>query len=528
MLFNQSCSRKFNLNLLIGIILIAALLRIPFLATIPNGFFVDEAANGYEAYAILNTLHDSNGKLLPLFLQAVDDYRTALYAYITIPSIKIFGLNEFATRLPAAIVGILTVLVLYLLVQEIFNQQVGLFAALLLAISPWHVQFSRVAFEAILYPFFFCLALLCFFKGLKQAKYLLVSAALFGLCLCTYFSARVFIPLFTICLISIFRKDLWRKKRETLIAGLILTIFFVFLIRFFLSTEGMARVRAVGIVTDPLTLLQNYLSYFSPSFLFLSGDPNLRHSTQKLGELYLFESITILAGVLFLLTQNRKQHCLLLCWLFLYPIPAFFTQAEHAIRAIIGAPLFAFLSAYGINGIMTFISQSYRKTYKIVLIWLVILSLTIFLNYYFLIYPKYSSEAWQFGAREAINYTESRSNICVIVSSRVAYPMSYFILFYTQYSPQVYQRSPISVFTAKNFSLGKYHVAVAPATRFQNRELGQQLISIWQQQLSDRCLFIIKLDEMKAIVESDYKWRQVYAVKNPNGVEVIKLVQLTR
>jgi hypothetical protein len=67
-------------------------------------------------------------------------------------------------------------------------------------------------------------------------------------------------------------------------------------------------------------------------------------------------------------------------------------------------------------------------------------------------------------------------------------------------------------------------------TRSQNRELGQQLISIWQQQQKsrDRCLFIVKADEMKTIVESDNKWRQVHAVKNPNDVEVIKLIELTR
>lgn len=74
---------KFNINILIAIA-ITLLLRLAFLATYPSGFLVD-AANGYETYALLKTQHDSYGVFMPLFLQAMDDYRTALYTYITIP-----------------------------------------------------------------------------------------------------------------------------------------------------------------------------------------------------------------------------------------------------------------------------------------------------------------------------------------------------------------------------------------------------------------------------------------------------------
>ena len=83
MLRKNNISQKLNTNILIAIA-IAALLKWPFLAIYPNGFFVD-AANGYETYALLKTQHDSYGVFMPLFLQAMDDYRTALYTYITIP-----------------------------------------------------------------------------------------------------------------------------------------------------------------------------------------------------------------------------------------------------------------------------------------------------------------------------------------------------------------------------------------------------------------------------------------------------------
>jgi len=530
MLLKNDLSNKKNRNILI-VILIAALLRLPFLATIPNGFFIDEAANGYEAYSILATQHDSYGKFMPLVLRAMDDYRTALYTYITIPFIKLLGLNEFATRIPAALIGILTVIILYYLVKECFNQKIALLAAFFLAISPWHIQFSRIAFEAILFPFLFCLSLLFFLKSLRQANYLILSAITFSLCTLTYFSARLFVPLFIICLVFVFRNNLWRIKKQTLIASTVFIIFFIPIVQFWLSPEGMARARLTGVTINPATIWQNYLLYFSPKFLFLSGDPNLRHSTGRLGELYLFEVITILIGIFFLIIQNKKEHQMLLCWLLLYPIPAAFTAPEHAIRSIIGAPLFAILSAYGIYKIYSFLSYNYKKIFKFIAILIVSLSLIWYCKSYFLDYPKHSNEAWLFGMKEAITYAENSSNNCVIVSNRTAYsiPMSYLILFYTQYPPNVYQRSPISVFSEKSYSVGKYHVAVVPESQ-DIGAIGQQLISIWNQQkvLNNKCLFVIKPDEMKKIRETGYDWHQVHEISNPDGTEAIALIEVTR
>jgi hypothetical protein len=52
---------------LLAVILMAALLRVSFLSTVPNGFYCDEASDGYDSYSILKTLHDQNGEFLPLF-----------------------------------------------------------------------------------------------------------------------------------------------------------------------------------------------------------------------------------------------------------------------------------------------------------------------------------------------------------------------------------------------------------------------------------------------------------------------------
>ena len=79
---------------LIVIVLLGAALRILFLAQAPNTFSTDEASNGYDAYSILLTMRDRYGNFLPIFLTGFNDSRESLYILLTIPFVKIFGLNE--------------------------------------------------------------------------------------------------------------------------------------------------------------------------------------------------------------------------------------------------------------------------------------------------------------------------------------------------------------------------------------------------------------------------------------------------
>src|SRR3990167_1069510 len=105
--------------LLILIILLAALLRFYQLGTNPPGLFVDEVSNGYNAYSILKTARDEYGNFLPSTFKAFGDYNLALSVYTLVPSIALFGLNEFAVRFPSALFGTLTVFLTYFLTLKI-------------------------------------------------------------------------------------------------------------------------------------------------------------------------------------------------------------------------------------------------------------------------------------------------------------------------------------------------------------------------------------------------------------------------
>jgi len=92
--------------ILLIIILVAAVLRLWKLGSIPPHLTPDEAALGYNAYSILKTGRDEYGELLPIIFKSFGDFKPGLYVYFTAPLIAILGLNEWSVRLPSAIAGV--------------------------------------------------------------------------------------------------------------------------------------------------------------------------------------------------------------------------------------------------------------------------------------------------------------------------------------------------------------------------------------------------------------------------------------
>ncbi|PIU71668.1 hypothetical protein COS80_02075, partial [Candidatus Woesebacteria bacterium CG06_land_8_20_14_3_00_39_27] len=285
-------------------------------------------------------------------------------------------------RITPVIYGTLTVLLLYLLIQEAFKiRSVSLMSAFLLAVSPWHVQLTRASFESSFSLFWVLMAIWFLLKGLKKPKWLIFSMLPFGFSVYTYNSARVFTPLFLFATAIIFRKYFWEKRKWFLVSVALFTALMIPLVPFVLSGEAGARYKLVSItdekglvprinerrgastlpgilprlIHNKVTYLsfyfaKNYLAHFTPDFLFIKGAGHRQHHVQGVGELYWFQSPFILLGLYYLLKKKDRNLKILLPWLLLVFIPAALTNDSipNALRTVIAAPVYQIFTALGI------------------------------------------------------------------------------------------------------------------------------------------------------------------------------------
>jgi 4-amino-4-deoxy-L-arabinose transferase-like glycosyltransferase len=140
--------KKVNFWLLL-ILVFAVFLRLYKLDNLE--LFGDELDVGYHAYSLLKTGRDYYGQKLPFYIHSLAEWRAPLLMYTTVPFVAVFGLNEWGIRLTPIFFGVLNIFLLYYLVKKLTkNEKLSLFSALLLAVAPWHIHYSRAAFEATL------------------------------------------------------------------------------------------------------------------------------------------------------------------------------------------------------------------------------------------------------------------------------------------------------------------------------------------------------------------------------------------
>lgn len=194
--------------LLIGIILLAAILRLYQLGTLPPGFHFDLAFNAFDiARLMLGDLH--------IFFPA-NTGREPLFLYLQAVPVFFAGLTPFALRLTSTFAGLVTIPLLYRYARSLFGSRpIGLLAALLGAISFWHVFYSRDGLRVVLavpltllFFWFLWLAI----RRTSRRDFILSGVAL-AMALYTYPSARL-LPLATLCLVGFAALAQPRQARE--------------------------------------------------------------------------------------------------------------------------------------------------------------------------------------------------------------------------------------------------------------------------------------------------------------------------
>lgn len=486
---------------LILIIIFAAVLRLWNLNNFPAGLNADEAAIGYNAFSLLQTGKDEYGILWPITFKSFGDFKPGFYFYTVIPFVAMFDLNEWAIRLPSAFFGIGTVILIFFLGKEIFkNKWVGLLSSFLLAISPWHLHFSRGGWETNMATFFITFGIYLFIKCLNKTQLLIWSAISFLISMYTYQSPRLIIPVLAVCLLIFYKRSLIEiiKKieiKKKIALGLLFLILLLPLVLQFTSGEGSARFEGLSIFSDSgpssrinelrgehdnlnsfkdkllhnkliaygFSFFGHYFDHFRPDFLFIRGDPLIRNKVPEAGQFYLIEALFLVVGLLSLV-KNRFEHTkLLIIWILIAPLASSITyQTPHALRALNMVVPVTLLMGYGFFCLYHWFNKKLR--FIIFLISIVLAFEFIhYLESYYIHYPKGYPLAWEYGFKEMVEklgkYEHLYNN--VVITDRYDQPYI-LVLFYKKYNPAKYHpqailspRDKFNFGTVRNFD--KYH-----------------------------------------------------------------------
>ncbi len=478
---------------LLAILILAAFLRLYKITEVPPGVNRDEASIGYTAYSLLQTGKDEYGRFFPLSFESFGDWKLPLYIYITLPFVKVFGLNELAVRLPSVIAGTLTILLTYFLVQELLKSSrltsyISLLTSLLLAISPWHLHLSRVESESNLAVFLIVAATLLFLKGANGKRPALVAGSLllFALTYFTYHGNHVFTTLLLIGLCLFYHKKIPRTPSVMVSTVVSLALIVFVLSQTFLGADK-TKLSGISIFGDPYvihekielpraqhanpnglvarlshnrvvfaieTIGQNYIKAFSPEFLFIKGGGNAAHNIPNFGNLYLVEApffyLGIFVLIFFVFSKNSsfviRHSSFLVWWLLISPIAASITKdAPHTNRMFAIFPLPPILVALGI----TWVLQSFmkwkllQKGAPILIALLFLVNVIVYLDRYYVHFPKQAVN-WGIGYKQLSTIlTSDAYKEKQVVMTRPESSPYIFLLFYSAYDPSTYQKQAI-------------------------------------------------------------------------------------
>ena len=441
--------------ILILIICFGAFLRFFNLSTNPPSLNWDEASLGYNAWTLLNYGTDEYGNSWPFSIRSFNDYKPPLYTYLTIIPVALFGLTEFATRFISALLGTATIFIVYLFSKQLSIAQkfksLPIVAALLFAIAPWSLQFSRGAFEGNIAVFFTATSMYLLLRWLNQQtpqiQYLLGSTLFAVGALYAYHAPRVVIPLIAIFIFFRYFNRFIKYRWQTFISVVLaITLLIPVLVITFRGSTA-ARASAVSIFNTKyldsgtrereaalksedsfLSLLyderlqylrlflKGYFDHYAIAPMFIYGDVVDRHHAPDMGQFYFVELPFMLLGLVILAVQKYQGKFLFWSWWLIAPIPAALASGTpHAIRSILILPLPQIATTVGLLFAYQYFSQTstLRKvltpsvskiTFSTLVFAIFIANFTYYIIQYHLHQQLEKAFYWQYGYKELVQY----------------------------------------------------------------------------------------------------------------------------
>lgn len=216
----------------------------------PSFIQVDEAGAAYDAYCLAEYGIDRYQNSYPLYLINFGGGQSVLYAYATIPFIKLFGANIVAYRLPELLFFLMGILVCYILINKVKDKKTALLYTFLIIISPWNIEASRQGLDCNLLAPMFMLDLLLLINAKKNYQYIIAGISI-GITLYTYCLSWLLIPAFLVVYIIYMLIIKKINFKQIILIGIPIAIFAIPLIYLLLLNKGYASRTNFGIFTIP-------------------------------------------------------------------------------------------------------------------------------------------------------------------------------------------------------------------------------------------------------------------------------------
>ncbi|WP_019913678.1 hypothetical protein [Paenibacillus sp. HW567] len=438
--------------------LVGAIIRTIYIGSIPQGLNQDEASIGYDAYAILHYGIDRNGVQLPVHLIAWGSGQNALYAYLSMPFLLLFGLTPLSVRALSLVMGLLGMIFFCLCMRQLFpSRAAGIFAMFFIAINPWHIMMSRWALESNLFPTLILIAVLFLLKSFQTPKWSYGFTIILAISLYAYGTAYFFVPIFAIC--SAFLLLYSRALRiRTMIWNVILFVLLALpILLFIVINHYKLEEIAAGLFTIPkLTtprveqissvfsgqLLQTAAGHFS-SFIQLmrsGSDGLLWNSISPYGYAYPIALPFALLGLIVMIhalrTSGRERplQAVMLLWLLVAVLMALITDVNINRINIIFYPLIMLVAV----GAMWLYHKV--KLVGILSVAAFAVMFGFFTNAYFREFPKQIGPAFYDSLGAAVQYASEASSGEIYVTNKVNMPYIY-VLFYEKINPHDFLNS---------------------------------------------------------------------------------------
>ena len=192
--------KRFEIGLFIAMGMVFLFTRLFRVTDLPHGLHIDEVGIAYDAWCLANYGVDRYLKSWPVYFTNYLSGQNALYTYLCVLCMKIFGNTVWAIRMPAVFSAVLTLVFGMLVTRESFPRKPSYcwWTGMLITICPYFIMASRFGLESNLVLGFSTMFLYVFLLAIRKESigYYVLAGALGGILLYTYALTYIFAPLF--------------------------------------------------------------------------------------------------------------------------------------------------------------------------------------------------------------------------------------------------------------------------------------------------------------------------------------------